>query len=192
MTNTFEEMLSQVLAKYSGSGDLVNQAGTRLIGHTPSVAPKAFKHVVYKGLDSNDIVLLQTKLGRELPSQYEEFLKFANGMLFFLGTIRIFGYMPEEREFDSGIHNYPPEVSIPNTSARIRGISDSDFVVGWYKEDGSYVYLDKKGTANRIKINDSVELLETWPDFETWLAAESKRLEQQIWPNKTKKTPTIT
>jgi hypothetical protein len=68
MKNTFKETLSQVLAKYSNSGDLVNQTGTRLIGHTPSIVPKAFKHVVYKGLDCNSISLLKKKLRRELPS----------------------------------------------------------------------------------------------------------------------------
>lgn len=147
--------------------------GTRLIGHAPHIAPKAYAHVVYAPLGETDLEEFSERLGRPVPPQFREFLAFANGLAIFLGNeIRVMGYVPLKRRASTSVYNYPSNIIIPNVSARIKGLSHGAVVVGWYEADGSYVSIEENGTVVRFDAKGSGGLIEEWPDFDTWLSSE--------------------
>jgi hypothetical protein len=157
---------------WSNAGDTRSEMGARLIGHAPHIAPKAYVHVVYGPLGEAELHELTERLGRPVPSQYREFLKHANGLMLFSGAIRVMGYVPLNRRADRSVHNYPSHVVIPNVSARIRGLTHGAVIVGWYKEDGSYVSIEDDGRAIRFDARGHGGMLQEWPDFDTWLISE--------------------
>ena len=168
----FRENIIIPLYASSNIGDAINEAGTRLIGHTPAVAPKAFTHIVYAPIEAQDLQELKQRVGKEIPEELESFLKLANGMIVFHGHIRVFGYEPLKRRLESGIHNYPPSMSIPNTSVKIRGSNEGSFIVGWYKTDGSYVSIESEGNVLRFEPRDNGKVIQSWPSYYAWLISE--------------------
>lgn len=168
----FERGIIQPLLRSSNSGDTTNEAGTRLIGHVPTIAPKAFTHVIYSPIESVELQELEQRYGSKIPEEVSNFLALSNGMMIFSGSIRVFGYEPLERRFDSGIHNYPSSVSIPNISTRVRGSNEGSFIIGWYKADGSYVSIEHDGNVLRFKPRDDGKIIKSWPNFYNWLTTE--------------------
>lgn len=167
------------LEKWAKYGETVNAAGTRLIGHMPHIAPKAYQHIIYSPMDLHLVQEVTPQLGRALPEQYKQFLSFANGMLLFAGDIRVFGFVPIKCDFEKHIHNYPPDIVVRNVSGRIKGLSKNAVLVGFYQEDGSYVSLEADGSAIRFDAADSGGIIQKWEDFDTWLFSEIDRMTQQ-------------
>jgi hypothetical protein len=171
--NFFNEKILAPLEAWSCFGEERNEVGTRLIGHAPHIAPKAYVHVVYAPLGEADLQEFSERLGRPVPPQLREFLTFANGLSIFLGDeIRVMGYVPLKRRGSTTVHNYPSNIMIPNVSARLKGLSYGAVIVGWYKADSSYVSIEENGTAVRFDSKGSGELIQEWPDFDTWLSLE--------------------
>lgn len=165
----FNQKILRVLLHWSNSGDMINQMGTRLIGHVPQIAPKAYMHVVYAPLSDVQLQELTGRLKTSLPSQFTELLSCANGSSLFLGKLRVLGYVPQKRSADTSVYNYPSSILIPNVSARLQGLSERAVVVGWYKADGSHVSIESDGTAVRFGPSGPIQ---TWPDFDSWLLSE--------------------
>nr|WP_157828194.1 hypothetical protein [Paraglaciecola sp. MB-3u-78] len=107
------------------------------------------------------------KLGPMLKSFYSQ----ANGLMIFSGSLRVLGYVPNDA-LDSGVYDYPSSILTPNVSARIDGLMEGDIVVGWYKNDGSYVVVKKNGEASRYDVLGTGEETQRWVDFDNWLASE--------------------
>jgi hypothetical protein len=180
----FNEKILNQLQVWSNSGDVTNKMGTRLIGHAPHIAPKAYMHVVYAPLGDIELQEFSERLGRPIPAQFREFLIYANGLLIFSGAIRVMGYVPLKRRADTSIHNYPPNIMIPNVSARIKGMSHSAVVVGFYQADGSYVSIEESGIAVRFDAKGDGEAIQEWPDFDTWLISEISNWNSSLSSNK--------
>lgn len=172
-----KRVLSQ-LELWSDSDDATNDMGTRLIGHAPDIAPKAYVHVVYAPLDESELQELCARLERPVPTQFKEFLTCANGLLIFLDEIRVMGYVPLKRRGDTSIHNYPPSLMVPNVSARLKGLSDGAVAIGFYQIDGSYVAIEKSGLVVRFDAKGDAGAIQKWPDFDTWLISEISRLSE--------------
>lgn len=167
----FNEKILSPLEEWAHLGETTNDMGTRLIGHAPHVAPKAYVNVVYAPVNINDLDEFTQRLGRPIPHQLKEFLSFANGLMVFSGALRVFGFVPLKRKVDSHIYNYPPCVMTDN-SRRMNGVKEHDTVVAWYKVDGSYVLLDENGKAVRFDPKTGGHAIQEWPDFDTWLSSE--------------------
>lgn len=176
---TFTKELFDKLLLASNQSDSLNEQGTKLIGHAPQIAPKAYQHVVYKPLESSEIANLRAKLGHQLPTQLQTLFEFANGMMIFLGSIRVLGYVPIESQVEITAHTYPSDIVLPNVSARIRGLSDSELVIGWYKKDSSYAIVGADGTVTRYDTFGNGEVVQSWPDIANWLLAEADRLNSE-------------
>lgn len=172
----YREQILAPLEAYSRLGEAVNEIGTRLIGHVPHIAPRAFAHLVYAPLADSEKAELSSRLGRPIPNQFGEFLAFANGLSLFVGEMRVMGYVPLQRKASVTAHNYPSSIIIPNVSARLRGLTHDDVVVGWYRVDGTYVAIQNDGSAIRFNPKTDGERFNQWPDFGTWLATEIVRI----------------
>lgn len=165
--NFFRDDVLPQLEAASNDGDSTNEMSTRLIGHSPKIAPKAYVHVVYAPLPAAELLELRERLGRPIPRVYEEFLACANGLSLFTGSLRVLGYVPLNRRASTHPHNYPSTVIIPNVQARLRGITHEAVVVGWREEDNSYFAIERDGVVIRVGSSP----VESWPNFETWLTA---------------------
>jgi hypothetical protein len=177
----FQEIIKQLLLVSNG-GDTENDMGTKLIGHSPIIAPRAFIHVVFQPLNESDLEDFITNLGRKVPEQLKSLLSFANGMMIFSGTIRVLGFLPNRKKGEVTVHNYPSDIMIPNVSARINGLSSDDVVIAWYKEDGSYVVSQKSGIVTRFDVLGNGEEMQSWSDINTWLISEIIRLNKSRCP----------
>lgn len=176
--NEFENRVLGKLIAWAKPNDVTNDAGTRLIGHRPEIAPKAFLNVIYAPLNDGDIQEFESRIGLCLPSQYRAFLSIANGLICYSGSLKVMGYVPEDRKYGLHVHNYPSDAYIPNCSARIKGMRDKDFIVGFYKEDGSYGLVNDEGIVERVSVKGDGEILSRWNNFDSWLTEEVFRLDE--------------
>ncbi|MGB5690398.1 MAG: hypothetical protein WBM45_14100 [Woeseiaceae bacterium] len=172
--------LAAILDSWSDSADQVNEYGTKLIGHEPTIAPKAYRHVIYSGLSPEHMAEFQSRSGQPVPEQYLDFLVVANGMLLFNGSIRVLGYVPLERSGENRIHNYPPSVTASNTYGPLTKAAESNFIVGFYKEDGSYVYADSSGRVARFDYEGDGRVIARWESVFSWLVSEIERLSRNF------------
>lgn len=113
---------------------------TRLYGHTPRVAPKAYEAIIYPELNEDEIIEFSNRLGSSLPEQYHEFLLTMNGVSLHIGKVRLFGYIPIKRLFPVHPHYYPSNL-VPVSKT----LSTSErFCIGWIQEGNRNVYIHKK------------------------------------------------
>lgn len=168
----FSEKILAPLEEWSQFGEKTNVVGTRLIGHAPHIAPNAYVNVVYAPLSNAELQEFSERLERKIPDQFKSFLTYANGLMVFSGAIRVMGYTPLDRKSDTHIFNYPSNIIVPNVSARVKGLSSAEVLVGYYKEDGSYLSIEESGRAVRFDAKGSGNLIKDWPDFDTWLSSE--------------------
>jgi len=169
--------LLTILDSWTSAADYINEHGTKLIGHEPSVAPKAYRHVVYAGLSPKHQDEFRCEVHEQLPCEYFEFLTVANGMILFSGAIRVLGYVPQDRDGKHHIHNFPPSVLSANMFAPLTKAAGGNFVIGFYKEDGSYVYIDASGRVVRFDYEGDNNLIEQWGSFSYWMESEIERLD---------------
>jgi hypothetical protein len=168
----FSDKILAPLEEWSQFGEKINVAGTRLIGHAPHIALNAYVNVVYAPLSDTELQEFSEQLGRKIPDQFRRFLIHTNGLMVFSGAIRVMGFIPLHRKFDIHIYNYPSDIIVPNVSARVKGLSSTEVLVGFYKEDGSYVSIEECGRVVRFDAMGSGGLIKDWPDFDTWLSSE--------------------
>jgi hypothetical protein len=168
--------LVAMLDSWSDSADQVNEYGTKLIGHEPTIAPNAYRHVIYSGLSPDYMAEFQSRSEQPIPEQYLNLLAVANGMLLFNGSIRVLGYVPLTRSGPNRIHNYPPSVTASNTYGPLTKAAEGNFIVGFYKEDGSYVYVDLSGQVARFDYGGDRGSIGQWESLSSWLVTEIERL----------------
>ncbi|WP_202802303.1 SMI1/KNR4 family protein [Rheinheimera nanhaiensis] len=176
--NEFDEKVLRRMNAWATSNDLVNDAGTRLIGHRPEIAPKAFLNVIYSALSETDIREFESRVQLSIPKQYRAFLGIANGLICYSGSLKVLGYIPKDRKHESHVHNYPSDAYIPNCSARLKGLRDKDFIVGFYKEDGSYALVNGEGLVERVSVKGDGKIIYQWENFDSWLSEEILRLDE--------------
>jgi hypothetical protein len=168
----FNEKILGPLEEWAHLGETKNDMGTRLIGHAPHIAPKAYVNVVYPPLGEDDLEEFSQRLGKPMPEQFKEFLLNANGLNVFSDALRVMGYRPLKRKPNAGVYDYASCIMTANAPRRINGVREQDTVVAWYKVDGSYVLLDESGKAVRFDPRDGGRVIQEWPDFDTWLSSE--------------------
>lgn len=168
----FSEKILRPLEEWAYLGETKNDMGTRLIGHSPHVAPRAYVNVVYPPLDIKNFDEFSQRLARKIPEQFKNFLFFANGLMVFSGALRVMGYTPIKKKSKADVYDYPSSLTMPNISARINGIQENDIVVAWYKSDSSYVLLNEAGNAVRFSAKDGGRVIQEWADFDTWISSE--------------------
>lgn len=149
-----------------------NENGTILIGHDPTVAPKAYRHIVYAPLESEAEQELVNRSTRCLSTCVLEFLRSANGMMLNFGDLRVLGYVPVNRNAKNTIHNYPPNIIAANYD-----VKDTDSLrVGYYKKRNSYVILSGDGEVRFDDRESRTKQQSVWADYRSWIISESQRL----------------
>lgn len=171
---SFRELMDVVdRARPLGFRTLEN--GTQLVGHLPDVGPEAWLHQIFGPLDETGIRRVEKQVGIKLPPEFEWFLRQANGLSLFSGSLAVYGL--RESYARSGDAAWQPfAIDVPNTLERPRDGKGSSLFVGGYRADGSLLYIDADNSSVYRCSRDSARPLNQWPSLLEMLAREAKRL----------------
>jgi len=169
--------LKTVLYKWKtdDSKSQVTEEGSELIFHTPWIAPYSWLHEIFKGLDEENIALMESTLPIPIDTRYKEFLTHINGINLFSNTIKIYGFLNH--------HVYKQAIKRPfdlfhMNRIRVKGTPEEWFFFGYYQRDGSRLFFNSTdGTEKvyRVKSQELV-LLNEWENFDVWLLSEVTRV----------------
>lgn len=160
-------------------GKEVSENGALMYGHVPHIAPLAWFHIVYPGLDEPALAQLEAKLNRPIPSEYRDLLRTANGLSLFSGSLALYGLRTDYSRRVS--IRLPFDLSVPNVKERPRSADPTWFIFGFYDADGSHAYLDPKvGAVFRGTRNLTEPRLNRWASLDDFLFAEAHRLAAQF------------
>jgi hypothetical protein len=189
------ESAIRLLEKWGEKSKKTTQNGSLIICHVPHVAPEAWFHELYKGLDEETIYDYEKQFPVKFPRVYREFLRMYNGINIFSDSLRIWGLRRSYERTGEGIYQ-PYELLLLN-SERPKGCPASWLFFGSYRWDGSRMTFDTAaGIENRrvFRVAQySTKVLNEWDSFEKWLSSEVERLSKMYDENGVKldkKAPT--
>ena len=172
------DCILDALSRWSHLGVQDQSNGTRLIGRVPHVAPMAWFHELYRGLDFSELESLEKRLDAPLPDEFREFLTFSNGLNAFSDTLKIFG-MRRTRTRSATAAQEPYDLLLETVHTRplpglicFGGIGDESLYCRW--ESGRQVAVF---SCPRSKVEHPTR---TWPGFWTMLSSEVSRLTAQF------------
>lgn len=173
----YQSIISQVM-KFSNLGlERSEVTGAILIGRAPHVAPRAVINSMYQPISDDDVKFIESEIGLEMPSDYKYFLThISNGLKLFVGTFSLYGlrrFMGRSPE----LIRQPYNIIQYNTSELPENTTDSMYIIGSYKYDGSRIYMTPDNMVHYCKRNDATSLL-TWPSLKEMLESEITRLYQ--------------
>jgi hypothetical protein len=170
------QLIGGLEKQYSGLGVRELENGARLIGHVPHVAPEAYLHSVFPGLDPQGIKRLESDIEHKLPGSLKTFYAQHNGLDLFAGSLSIFGLRDPFMEGEAGEVGQPFSMATPNVDERPADADDNIVFLGFYDWDGSLLYATPTSPKIFRCSRESAEPLNTWPNLEAALTAEIKRL----------------
>ncbi len=175
MRKEFESVLLK-LKKWENGGDRTLENGSRLICHVPHIAPQAWLHKVYAGLQDDNINEIKEKIGIELPSDYCEFLTYSNGINIFSDSLSVWGLRTSyARTGDAAVQPY----DIIELNKEKRGkIQSNCLVFGSYSWDGSEMLYNLENDNTKVYRceNSSTKVLQEWETIWIWLYSEVDRI----------------
>lgn len=141
----------------------------------PSVAPCAYKHVLFPPIDAGKVDQALFALDLEVPKSYREMLEQINGAILFLGRLSLYGVRGEiSRNPDL---RKPFDVNEANTIRRPQFLSPDHFVVGGCREDGSKFTMLPDGCVRRM-LEGQREAIAAWDSLEDMLNSNVASLER--------------
>jgi hypothetical protein len=175
LNKEFETILTS-LKRWQNGGMKTLENGTELICHVPHVAPQAWLHTVYARLSDEKIDEIKKEIGVELPVDFIEFLKCANGINIFSDSLSIWGLRTSyARTGDAAIQPY----DLVALNQEKKGKIPTDWIVfGSYSWDGSEMLYDIKSSNSKVYRceNGSKKILQEWETLWAWLSSEVERL----------------
>jgi len=165
----------EVIRQASAFGEATSENGAHMYGHVPHVAPEAWFHIVYPGLDDREIADIEGGLRRPIPLGYRQLLRVTNGLTLFSGALDLEG---RRRDYSRRVSiRLPFDLADPNTHERPRAADPSWFIFGFYQSDGSRAWIDPRdGDVYRGNRDLTHPYLNQWPSLDDFLIAEVTRL----------------
>jgi hypothetical protein len=172
----YVDRLISSLKKSSVLGERWLPNGALLLGHVPHIAPEAYLHSIFPGLDADGIGQLEAEIGRKLPESLKDFYGRCNGIHLFCGSLSIFGLRDPFLDGVAGDIGQPFSMRIPNVDERPSDVDDSFVFFGFYDWDGSLLYASSKSPEILRCACNGEKVLNLWPSLELTLATEVARL----------------
>lgn len=179
MTTTERDyrLVFDIIERFRPLGSRTLEDGTELIGHVPHVAPEAWLHIRFRPLEAEEVVMLETQLGRGLSPGHREFLLHANGLSLFSGSLAVYGHRHTyARRGDARWQ--PFSIVEPNMYERPHGSQPADLFLGGYEQDGSLIYTRSPAPFVHRCSRSSAHPVNTWPSLPGMLASETLRLSE--------------
>lgn len=171
----FAEIMEYIQA-FEKYGCMEYENGTKLFGHAPFIAPKAYIFRVFSALNEQELVGLEEEMCRKIPEAYRTFLmRNANGLNLFNTTLCLYGLRKSYSRSPDAIPE-PFSLSELNRFERPKNAKESFFFVGGYNNDLSKLYINTEdGTVHFCKRYDATSLF-NWNSFEEMILSETRRL----------------
>ena len=170
------EKVKELIFKFQHLGIETAETGATLIGKAPHIALLAWLNKIYPTLDTDDIILLETKLKTTIPTEFKKFLMgFSNGLHILNTTFCIDGLRRNYVRTANKVWQ-PFDLDIPNIYERPQNAKESFFFIGGYDWDGSLLYIDKDTNVVHYCDRDNAASLFQWKSFEEMLISEITRL----------------
>ena len=173
---SIEKKILNRLRKFQKFGTEKQPNGTLLIGKAPHIAPLAWLHTIYKGLNEKELENLEKEVGTKIPEDYIEFLKFSNGLNIFNTTFNLYGLRNSFNRQNEIKNRLPFSLVDKNNLERPKNAKDKHFFIGSYDWDGSLLYIDK--TNNKVYRTESENLnpKNEWTNFNDMILSEIYRI----------------
>jgi len=164
-----------LLDDYKVFGEKRLENGTYLIGKAPHIAPNAWLHSIYSGLDINELNDLEKILDKPIPKSYKSFLEKSNGLKIFNTTFCLYGL---RRNYNRSIDNVwqPFDIRTPNITERPKNAANNFFFIGGYNWDGSLLYIDNHTDKVHLCHRDDANSIYEWNSFDNMLESEILRI----------------
>jgi hypothetical protein len=175
MRQTWDRVL-KILERWTHLGEERASTGARLIGHVPHVAPMAYLHSIYPGLDESQIDELEALCQRPIPPPYRALLRITNGANLFSDKLRINGLRTSYAR-DADASRLPYAMEAANTWERPKGSPQDAVFFGGYSFDGSRLSMLPEDDRVFYTPRRTYEpILRTWPSLDEMLESEVERL----------------
>jgi hypothetical protein len=150
--------------------------GTRLICHVPHVGTEAWLHEIYHGLQEDIISELEHRINKKFPEEFNELLKYMNGINIFSDSFSIWGYRSSYVKV--GDESIEPYDLVDLNGEREDFIPENWLLFGSYSWDGSIMVLDLNSTSERVlRVDrDTNKVYNEWTDLFSWFSSEVDRL----------------
>ena len=165
----------KVVDSYRHLGERRLENGVYLVGSAQYIAPNAWLHSIYPGLNLSEIKVLEKMLGRPIPCSYKSFLEGCNGLKLFNTTFCLDGLRTNYGRSLDDVWQ-PFDIRTPNISERPKNANDNLFFIGGYDWDGSLLYIDTNTQIVHLCHRDDATSLYKWADFNSMIEAELCRL----------------
>jgi len=177
------------LKPYEKYGSIIQKNGTKLIGKAPHIAPMAWLHSIFQGLDINDLQIIASELNTVIPKDYADFLTFSNGLDLFTGTLSLFGRRTSYDRVAEINARQPFSLITTNAYEKPSNSNENYFYIGSYNWDGSLIFIDILNSKVHRCDRDNAQILNSWANFNEFLKIEICRLKSLYNENGTEKKP---
>lgn len=164
----------EVVDSYAGGGERRLETGTRLVCPAPDIAPLAWLHVLFPGLNEGEVASLEVALRCNFPADYRDFLMHTNGIFLFAYRTKIFGIRHgysrtgDEAWQPHDLIHHNGKYEVPN------GTPESHFYFGSTCFGGKWCFFDSRVKPAKVGITDrklyQPELI--FYNFSDWLVFE--------------------
>lgn len=171
---TREKIYNEV-KRFSSLGEKTTENNSLLIGNPDKKRPYFWLISLFSPISSDKLEKLKEKI--YVPYEYELFLmNCCNGLHLFSGTLSLSGYRENMIRIPSEILQQPFNLLTPNIDERPKNSKAEYFYFGFYKYDGSRVYINTNDHCVYLcKRYDSTPIFK-WNSFESFLDTEIPRI----------------
>jgi hypothetical protein len=174
--NDIENFIISELEPYEKYGKTIQENGTKLIGKAIHIAPLAWLHSIYKGLNEIEIKEVESDLNTEIPKEYACFLHFSNGLNLFNTSLSLYGRRTSYNRISAINARQPFDLKTKNIHERPKKSKEEYFYIGSYFKDGSLIFIDKITNEIHRTERDEINILNSWSDFREFIESEIVRL----------------
>ena len=169
------EKIYNEVKRFSSLGEKTTENNSLLIGNPDKKRPYFWLISLFSPISCDELEKLKEKI--YLPNEYELFLmNCCNGLHLFSGTLSLSGYRRNMIRIPSEIIQQPFDLLTPNIDERPKNSKKEYFYFGFYKYDGSRVYINTNDHCVYFcKRYDSTPLYK-WDSFDIFLKSEIKRI----------------
>ena len=161
--------------KFASLGEKILKNGSVLIGRVPHVGQYAYLHEIYSPLKKNELIALEKRLNRKIPSCLLDFYSECNGLKYFSDVLSLDGCrISSGRSLEDAYQPY--DLMDSNIHERIEDADEDIFFFGGYDWDGSRVYVRDEIDTIFFCGPDSVAPLKKWSDVKDFIREESARI----------------
>lgn len=167
------------LKRWAPLGEMVDEFGTRHIGHIFKDAPFGYMHQLHSPAEGASIAKAEQLLGKPLPKQFKAFLSNANGASFYNPSgFHVCGILQDAylSEYESRPWRFPIDIIRQNEAEWLKSFPDGTIVIG--RDDGTNtdIVALEDGRILEYDALDPNDVSSQWSNFDEWLISEFQNL----------------